>query len=88
MKKATDSYFTARSTGVRGTKNLFTLNTNIDAKAIQKNLVELIPNKDYLILPVRQKEEIKVYVEKFTNEPYRVGSAYYELNDARKTEKI
>ncbi|RTL00973.1 MAG: VWA domain-containing protein [Proteobacteria bacterium] len=86
IKKANTSYFAARASGVRGTKNLFELNSNnLNTNVIQKTLDSLTPGKDYDLFPVRTDAVIKDFVESWTQQPYRVGSAYYMLS---KPEKI
>lgn len=73
-----DNYFSMRKSGVRGTKNLFTLDpgklnkTNVKAK-----LTELSP-VEYDVFPVRQEQPIKQFVETWTKNKYRLGSAYYQ----------
>jgi len=78
---ATTSYMAMRSTGVRGTKNLFDLNpANLNASTVNKTLTEL-PTSEYEVIPVRisgPKIAIKDYVESWTKQKYRLGSAYYQ----------
>jgi uncharacterized protein YegL len=85
LKKTTGAYMQARTTGVRGTRSLFSL----DSGALQTNVVktaldELSPT-DYMLLPVSKDSVIKDFVESWTRQPYRAGSAYYQLT---KTEEI
>lgn len=73
-----DNYMTMRSTGVRGTKGLFTLDSSgLNAKAVKQTLQEVDPDS-YQILPVRKESPIKEYVESWLKSPYRMGSAYYQ----------
>lgn len=77
---ATQNYMRQRATGVRGTRSFFTMG----AKAITKNIVrhamfEISPAL-YDILPTRKvkdKTQIRDFVESFTKAPYRLGSAYH-----------
>ena len=79
IQRSTESFFTGRSTGVRGTKSLFTLDTsNLDSRSVRTNLSELSAN-DYELLPVRKDAPIKEYIESFLKQPYTVGSGYYQL---------
>ena len=79
MNNATSSYLMARSTGMKSTRNLFTLDASkLDSKQIKRNLDELSP-VDYDLLPVREDNYIKPFVETWTGKDYRVGSGYYEL---------
>jgi len=74
FSKAADAYFNMRSTGVRGTKGLFTL----DSTGLQKSALQEIPNRYFDIYPVHQDSPIKEYVEAFSGEKYRLGSTYYQ----------
>jgi hypothetical protein len=72
-----DNYMTMRSSGVRGTKSLFTLSTQGIAPAALSALNAVDP-ATYDIFPVHQDAIIKNYVESFTNQTYRLGSTYYQ----------
>lgn len=88
MQAATESYMTSRATGVRGTKNLFQLNTQISTSAVKNNLEELKAS-EYEVLLVRSYDDgkaIKEFVESWTKNPYRVGSAYYQLTKPEKVQ--
>lgn len=87
MSKATSNFMAARTTGVRGTKNLFSLNTNLSSTAIKTSLTK-VNASTYETLIVRQYDDgkaIKDFVESWTKLPYRAGSSYYQLS---KPEKI
>lgn len=78
MSFATDTYYTSRAKGIRGTKTLFNLDaSNLNTTKVKKNLQEL-NHREYELLPVHNDAKIKDYVEAFLGE-YRVGSAYYEV---------
>jgi hypothetical protein len=70
------NYMTMRSTGVRGTKNLFDLDPG-KVSVSNKQLSEVDP-RYYEIFPVHQDSPIKEYVESFTKDKYRLGSTYYQ----------
>jgi hypothetical protein len=75
------SYYAMRSAGTKSTKQLFKLN-EVNKTEVKQNLEEVNPG-DYQTLIVRaydEKKEIKDFVESWTKEPYRVGSAYYQLS--------
>jgi hypothetical protein len=74
FSKTIDNYMAMRSTGVRGTKGLFTL----DTKNVSKSALREVPSVYYDIYPVRQESAIKDYVESWTGEKYRVGSTYHQ----------
>ena len=77
FSNAMDSYMTMRSTGVRGAKaGLFTLNPT----GIKKKDLKIVNPLTYDIFPVRANNkytQIREFVEKWTKEPYRLGSAYH-----------
>lgn len=79
LKKSTNQFMQARTTGVRGTKSLFNLDaSNLSASTVQSTLQELKAN-EFEVLPVRKDSVIKDFVESWTKESYRLGSAYYML---------
>jgi hypothetical protein len=86
INNATNSFMQARATGVRGTKNLFNLNTNnLKSDIVTKKLDALDP-KDYEILNVRKDgQAIKEFVESWKL-PYVVGSSYYQLSKVEKVQ--
>lgn len=80
------SYSTARSLGTKSTKTLFKFNDVTKKDVVRK--LEVVPAGEYQTLLVRDRNDgdaIKDFVEDWTGEPYRVGSAYYQLT---KPEKI
>lgn len=83
IESVTDTYISNRTRGIRGTKNLFAVDAAaLNSSAIKNNLQE-ISAYDYDVLTVRGKPDAKIvikdYVESWTRQPYRVGSAYYQL---------
>lgn len=79
IRRTTDSYFAMRSTGTRGTKNLFTLNTGAVKKtAVSKALSKLGPGQ-FRLLPVKTDTAIAPFIEKATKRPYKIGEAFYQL---------
>ncbi len=79
IRRATDNFMTARSQGVRSTNNLFKLDVkNLNQTTVVTKLDKL-KTSDYNLFPVHRDAPIKDYVESFTQEPYRPGSAYYLL---------
>lgn len=86
IKKATERFMTLRSQGVRGTKNLFSLDaSNLNSATVKSILVELKPGIHYSIFPVHKDSVIKPFVESWTQKPYCPGAAYFQLT---KPEKI
>lgn len=85
MQQSTDNFMQARSTGVRGTKSLFTMNaSNLSAAAVNTNLTELSPT-EYDLLNVHKKAVIKPFVESWKI-PFRLGAAYYQLSKPEKVQ--
>lgn len=85
IKKTTESYMQARSTGVRGTKTLFNLDASKLSKTTVQTALQELKTSEYLLLNVHNTAVIKDYVESWTKQDYRAGSAYYQLT---KPEKI
>lgn len=85
IRKATDSYMVARSTGIRGTKTLF----STGADAVNKATVTAagltpLPSSQFFLVPVPRDTPIKEFVEQ-TGRTYMLGKALYQLS---KTETI
>lgn len=80
LDQSTSNFMRARSTGVRGTKSLFTIDAStIKASSVQKNLDELKAS-EYDLFPVHRDDVIKHFVESWTSKPYVIGSTYYMLH--------
>jgi hypothetical protein len=81
IREATDRFMQGRAKGVRGTKNLFALDTdNLTKKTVRQALDELSP-REYVLLSVQRTSPIREYVEDEVGQ-YVVGSVYYELMKA------
>lgn len=79
ISTATDSYMTARATGVRGTRSLFSTAPSVVNKQTVSaaGLKELDPDKFFLV-PVPQVSVIKDFVES-TGRRYELGRTFYQL---------
>lgn len=77
--RATESFMTNRAKGIRGTKTLFELNTTNLEKKVVKGILEELRASEFLVLNVHRDSVIKPFVESWTQESYRSGSAYYQL---------
>jgi hypothetical protein len=77
IRKSTDSFFSARSQGVRGTKNLFKVDVNFSTKDVQQKLDVLKPS-EYELLDVRKKAVIKDFIESWKL-TFQKGANYYQL---------
>lgn len=87
MAAATQSYYTMRSSGVKSTKTLFQL-ASVTKKDVKRKLDEVNPS-EYQTLIVRSYDDgkaIKEFVQSWTGNAYRVGSAYYQLTKPEKVQ--
>lgn len=81
----TSSFMANRAKGIRGSKNLFQLNTsNLNSNTVKTALQQLDP-KEYLLLKVSKDSPIKDFVESW-KVSYVPGSAYYELTKPEKVQ--
>ena len=79
ISRATEVFMQARTKGLRGTRNLFTLDTsNLNARTVQANLDQL-GSDQYDIFQVQRAEQIRDFVEKKTGRTYVKGCAFYQL---------
>lgn len=84
VQQTTSNYMAQRARGIRGTKNLFQLDTSkLNSNTIKTTLQQLSPDQYYL-LKVAKDSPIKEFVEAWKI-AYVPGSAYYEL---MKPEKV
>ncbi len=83
IRVATDNFMTARSTGVRGSRNLFNL-AAVDKTAVVTKLAKLHPGQ-YRFADVKDEGRIDQFVEGLTKRAYKLGEAFYQLS---KPEKI
>lgn len=83
IRRSTDVFMAARSTGVRGSKNLFALNTDVDKTTVTKTLDKLHPGQ-YRLADVKEDGAIAPFVEALTKRAYKLGEAYYQLSKAEK----
>ena len=84
IQTATDNFMTARASGVRGTKAVFSTGTDaVNKKTVTKNLAAVKPNQ-YTLLHVVQKTPIADFVRN-SGISYYAGIGFYQLT---KTETI
>jgi len=85
IKTATDNFMTARASGVRGTRNVFSTGADaVNAKTVKQNLSAL-SSSSYKLYHVDQKSRIDEFVEDVVGKNYYAGKGYYQLT---KTENI
>ncbi len=86
IRVATDAFMTARATGVRGSRNLFSLDVGgIDKRTVEKKLARLHPGQ-YRVADVKADGRIDEFVEAMTKRAYRLGEAYYQLSKPEKVQ--
>ncbi len=77
IRHTTDAYMRARASGVRGSRNLFTLS----ADQIDKRRLNILSRDAYVVLqarPVSAGSQIRDFVES-QGHPFVLGMVYYEL---------
>lgn len=85
IQQATDNYMQMRSSGVRGTRSLFTLNVqNLTDTVVTHAMVE-VPKTSYFEFTVDPAHTVIKDAVQFQGTKYRIGSTFYQLT---KTEEI
>lgn len=85
ISQTTSAYMTARSTGTRGSKNLFTLNTAVSKSDVMTSLPRLHPGQ-YRTREVSDAGPIAPFVEAWTHRAYKSGEAFYQLTKPEKVQ--
>ena len=79
VREITNNYMTARSQGLRGTKDIFTLDLSSVSTAVTKGALTAENVRNYTTLHVDNAiHEIKPFVMSY-NLPYKIGSVFYQL---------
>lgn len=79
IRRTSDAYFTMRSKGVRGTKNLFTMDVDaLDKRSVKSTLNRLGPGQ-FRIYKITADVPVADFVEQKTKRAYKIGEAYYQL---------
>lgn len=78
IRAATESFMQARSQGIRGTRNLFTLATP-KLSEVKKKLTPLHPGQYRLYNVGSEAARIDEFIEAETRRAYRRGEGYYQL---------
>lgn len=76
---ATENFMRLRSSGIRGTRTLFNLDSSKLNKKVLEAKLDKLPYSQYRTVKVTEAAPIANYIEKKLSIPYRIGSAYYEL---------
>jgi hypothetical protein len=85
IRDVTDTYMTMRSQGMRGTKNLFSMNVGAINKSVVTNTLAKLHPGQYRFADISDKVAIAPFVETLTKRAYKMGEGYYQLS---KPEKI
>lgn len=88
IRKATDAFMNNRSSGVRGSKNLFNLEAavaGVTKAAVSSSLPRLHPGQ-YRMLDVKSEGPIAEFVESKLNRAYKSGEAFYQLTKPEKVQ--
>ena len=79
IRAATDAYMSARATGIRGTRTLFSTGAAAVNKATIASVgLKPLSSKQYMLIPVPKDTPIKEFVEA-TGHPFQVGRTFYPL---------
>lgn len=80
IRRTSESFMEGRSRGVRGSRNLFTVN-EVTPAAAAATLTPLTPGS-YFFADVEIDGRIDEFVAMKTGRPYQAGTAYYQLTKA------
>lgn len=78
IQRATDTFMQARKSGLRGTKNLFSMGEELTAADVHSTL-QHIPAASYKLIPVDETMQIRDFVIR-AGYRYATGCAFYELS--------
>lgn len=77
IRQTTESFMQARAKGIRGSRNLFSLDTP-DLDAVDRSLKSLNWGQ-FRLLEVEDTGRIDEFVESHLGRPYKLGEAFYQL---------
>jgi len=79
IRRTTDAYFTMRSSGGRGTKNLFSIDAGALTKSVVKRELQKLGPGQFRIYAVKEDVPIADFIEAKTRRAYKLGEAFYQL---------
>lgn len=89
IRDTSKSFMTARATGVRGTKSLFSMGSDtLNEQTVAANLTPLDTNS-YMLIPVVIPKDAKVEIRDFVTglgRKFEVGKAFYQLSKSEKVQ--
>lgn len=77
IRRTTEAFMVGRTTGIRGSRTLFQMDTTKLSAAAVAALDKLGPGQ-FRMLPVHAEIAIADFVEQTCKRPYRLGEAYYQ----------
>lgn len=85
IRKTTDNFMQARTQGVRGSRNIFSLDVSkLDTKSVARVLNKNVAG--HKLLHVTREGMISTFIEVSTGKSYRSGAAYYQLSKSEKVQ--
>jgi len=87
IRKTTEAFMTSRASGVRGYKNLFSMDSAV--ASVSKTEIKRLPKLhfgQYRMVDVPKEGPIAPFVEKVTGRSYKLGEAYYQLSKPEKVQ--
>lgn len=86
---ATSSYMTGRTTGTRGSKNLFGGTSQVNAASVASLGIQPLDPKRFLLHPIPNipdKTEVRDYIVNQLGIPFHLGTVFYELSKPEKVQ--
>ena len=85
IRQTTENFMQARKSGVRGSRNLFSLETP-DLKTVKTSGLQAMHFGQYRLFDVPAKQRIDQFVERQTGRGYVLGEGYYQLSKREKVQ--
>ena len=79
IRQTTETFMQNRKLGIRGSKNLFTLNTASVQQVVNSSSLNKLHAGQFRMLDVEQDGRIDEFIEAKLRRPYSLGEAYYQL---------
>lgn len=87
IRRATENFMTSRAVGVRGSRNLFNMDSavaNVSRSDVQA--LDKLHFGQYRFLDVKREGQIADFVEREMKRAYRLGEAFYQLSKPEKVQ--
>lgn len=79
IRQTTETFMQNRKLGIRGSKNLFTLNTASVQQVVNSPTLNRLHSGQFRMLDVEADGRIDEFIEGKLHRPYSLGEAYYQL---------